>query len=111
MVQRKFGSYEELATRIPAGELSTLLKVSSSLASTMELAEVLQIAIESVANLLNLGTGAIYTLENENLVLSLANVRAPRPLEIKAKAMIAPVSVPLAPKWFMIKKGICVGRM
>ena len=69
MVQRKFGAYEELATRIPARELSTLLKVSSSLASTMELAEVLQIAIESVANLLNLGTGAIYTLENENLVL------------------------------------------
>ena len=69
MVQRKFGAYEELATRITARELSTLLKVSSSLASTMELAEVLQIAIESVANLLNLGTGAIYTLENENLVL------------------------------------------
>ena len=69
MGQRKFGRYEDLATRIPAKELSTLLKVSSSLASTMELSEVLQIAIESVTELLNLGTGAIYTLENETLIL------------------------------------------
>ena len=69
MVQKNFENYEELTKRIPAEELSTLLKVSSSLASTMELAEVLQIAIESVTNLLGLGTGAVYTLQNENLVL------------------------------------------
>lgn len=69
MARKKSGLYEELATRIPAKELSTLLKVSSSLASTMELAEVLQIAVESLTNLLSLGTGAIYTLENEYLVL------------------------------------------
>ena len=69
MGQADFGPYEELATRIPAKELSTLLKVSSSLASTMELAEVLQIAIESATELLHLGTGAIYTLENETLIL------------------------------------------
>jgi len=69
MGQRKFGRYEDLATRIPAKELSTLLKVSSSLASTMDLSEVLQIAIESVTELLKLGTGAIYTLENETLIL------------------------------------------
>jgi putative nucleotidyltransferase with HDIG domain len=69
MVQRKFGAYEELATRITARELSTLLKVSSSLASTMELAEVLQIAIESVTDLLGIGTGAIYTLDHETLIL------------------------------------------
>ena len=66
---RKFGRYEDLATRIPAKELSILLKVSSSLASTMELSEVLQIAIESVTELLRLGTGAIYTLENDILIL------------------------------------------
>jgi putative nucleotidyltransferase with HDIG domain len=60
---------EELTARIPANELSTLLKVSSSLASTMELAEILQIAIESVADLLRIGTGAIYTIEGEMLVL------------------------------------------
>jgi hypothetical protein len=51
----EFATYETLATRISAKELSTLLKVSSSLASTMELSEVLQIAIESVADLLGLG--------------------------------------------------------
>lgn len=69
MAQRKSGMYEELAARIPAKELSTLLKVSSSLASTMELKEVLQIAIESVTDLLALGTGAIYTIEKDTLIL------------------------------------------
>lgn len=64
-----FDTYEEFAARIPAKDLSTLLKVSSSLASTMELGEVLQIAIESVTDLLGLGTGAIYTLEDDMLVL------------------------------------------
>ncbi len=62
-------AYEELAIHIPAKELSTLLKVSSSLSSTMELAEVLQIAIESVTDLIGIETGAIYTLENERLYL------------------------------------------
>jgi len=61
--------YEELTTRISPKELSTLLKVSSSLASTMELDCVLQIAIESAADLMNLQTGAIYTLELGNLLL------------------------------------------
>jgi putative nucleotidyltransferase with HDIG domain len=69
MSRSKPDTYEQLATRIPAKELSTLLKVSSSLASTMELAEVLGIAIESVTDLLGLGTGAVYTLDNETLVL------------------------------------------
>jgi len=69
MAKKKTGLYEELTQRIPASELSTLLKVSSSLASTMELAEVLQIAIESVTNLLGIGTGAIYTLDHDTLIL------------------------------------------
>jgi putative nucleotidyltransferase with HDIG domain len=61
--------YEELTARVSPKELSTLLKVSSSLASTMELDCVLQIAIESAADLMNLQTGAIYTLELGNLLL------------------------------------------
>lgn len=61
--------YEELTTRISAKELSALLKVSSCLASTMDLIEVLQIAIESAADLFGLNTGAIYTLENGELYL------------------------------------------
>ena len=69
MGQINFDTYEELANRISAKEMSTLLKVSSSLASTMELSEVLQIAIESVTDLLKLGSGAIYTLENKSLLL------------------------------------------
>jgi len=63
-------SYVNLATRAPAKELWTLLKISSSLASTLEPSEVLQIAIEGAADLLSLETGAIYTLENDALYLA-----------------------------------------
>jgi len=69
MEHKEFQTYEQLTTRIAAKELSTLLKVSSSLASTMDLAQVLQIAIESAVDLLELDTGAIYTLEDETLCL------------------------------------------
>jgi len=67
--QTEINTYEDLATRIPAKELSTLLKVSSSLASTMDLIQVLQIAIENTTGMLDLETGAIYTCENEELFL------------------------------------------
>ena len=69
MEQPNSTSYENLATRAPAKELLTLLKVSSSLASTLDLAEVLQIAIESATDLLGMETGAVYTLENDALYL------------------------------------------
>lgn len=69
MEQPSSSPYENITTQTPAKELWTLLKVSSSLASTLDLAEVLQIAIESAADLLGLDTGAIYTLENDFLYL------------------------------------------
>ena len=69
MERTEINKYEDLATRIPAKELSTLLKVSSSLASTMDLIQVLQIAIENTTGMLDLETGAIYTCENEELFL------------------------------------------
>lgn len=59
----------EVSTRIPARELSTLLKVSSSLASTLILSDVLQIAIESTTSFMGLDTGAIYTIEDGRLYL------------------------------------------
>jgi putative nucleotidyltransferase with HDIG domain len=62
-------SYENLAAKAPVKELWTLLKVSSSLASTLDLSEILQIAIESAIELLSLDTGAIYTLESQVLYL------------------------------------------
>jgi len=61
--------YEELTQQISAKELSTLLKVSSALASTLDLEEVLQLAIENATDLLSLNTGAIYILENNSLYL------------------------------------------
>ncbi len=69
MAHPEITKYEDLTTRIPAKELSTLLKVSSSLASTMDLIKVLQIAIESTTDMLELETGAIYTFENDELFL------------------------------------------
>lgn len=69
METRKFEAYEAITNRIPAKELLTLLKVSSSLASTMDLTEVLQIAIASAVDLIGWDTGAIYTLEREFLHL------------------------------------------
>ncbi|MGD8406326.1 MAG: hypothetical protein PVJ21_21905 [Anaerolineales bacterium] len=61
--------YDELTQQISAKELSTLLKVSSALASTLELEEVLRITIESAATLLSIETGAIYMLEKSDLYL------------------------------------------
>ena len=61
--------YDELAQQISPKELSTLFKVSSALASTLELTEVLQIAIESATDLFDLDTGAIYLLESKDLYL------------------------------------------
>lgn len=69
MKPNEFEKFEKLTKQVPANALSTLLKVSSSLASTMDLAQVLQIAIGSAVELLGLDTGAIYTLENLSLRL------------------------------------------
>ena len=54
---------------IPAKELATLLNVSNALASTLDLPEILQIAISSVVDLLEIETGAIYILEGDHLYL------------------------------------------
>jgi putative nucleotidyltransferase with HDIG domain len=70
-------NYEDLTTRIAAKELSTLLKVSSSLASTMDLIKVLQIAIENTAVMLGVETGAIYTFENGDLYLGATTPQLP----------------------------------
>jgi HD-GYP domain-containing protein (c-di-GMP phosphodiesterase class II) len=60
---------EKIAKWIPVEELSALLKASSALASTLDLGDVLQIAIESAVDLLKLDTGAIYTLDEKVLYL------------------------------------------
>ena len=60
---------DQLTQQIPAKELSTLLKVGGTLASTLDLSEVLQIAIESAVDLIGLDTGAIYSIEGDRLYL------------------------------------------
>jgi putative nucleotidyltransferase with HDIG domain len=71
-------SYDKITTRLQAEELSTLLKVTSSLVSTLDLGEVLQIAIESTTGLLGLDTGAIYTLDDGTLHLGATTPALPR---------------------------------
>ncbi len=56
-------------TDLPPQELSTLLEVSASLASTLDLEQVLQKAIESAVRVLGLETGAIYLIEAARLFL------------------------------------------
>jgi HD-GYP domain-containing protein (c-di-GMP phosphodiesterase class II) len=59
----------EIAQRMPAKEFSTLLKVSSALASSLDLPVVLQTAIDSAVEVIGLDTGAIYLLEDSSLFL------------------------------------------
>jgi len=80
-------SFENLTTRAPVKELWTLLKVSSSLASTLDLSETLQIAIESAAELLGLDTGAIYSIENN--VLYLGATTPPLPFQFPEELRLA----------------------
>lgn len=54
---------------MPDSQLGLLLKVSAALTSTLDLAEVLQIAVESAVEVLGLHTGAIYTIDNDVLYL------------------------------------------
>lgn len=58
-----------ISRQMPAEELSLLLKVSSALASSLDLPTVLQTAIDSAVTVLRLETGAIYTLEGDQLLL------------------------------------------
>lgn len=66
---KKFPPDIHIAQQIPAEELSTLLKVSSALAASLDLPTVLQTAIDSAVTVLRLETGAIYTLVDDQLFL------------------------------------------
>jgi len=56
-------------SRMPSARLSRLLEASVKLASSLDLDDVLQSAIECAVRVLELDTGAIYLLEEEELVL------------------------------------------
>lgn len=67
MSRKKLRHPSDIPHTIPAKELSTLLTVSSTLATSLDLPVVLQKAIDSAVEVLSLDTGAIYILE-ENLL-------------------------------------------
>ncbi len=65
----KNGARNTYTNKLPPQELSTLLEVSSTLADSLDLGQVLQKAIESAVEVLALDTGAIYLLDGETLFL------------------------------------------
>lgn len=54
---------------MPSEDLAALLNVSSMLAATLDLSSIMQTAINSACEVMSLETGAIYLLEDNNLVL------------------------------------------
>jgi putative nucleotidyltransferase with HDIG domain len=71
----------DITGRIPFKELSTLLKVSSSLATSLDLNIVLQTAIESTCEILEVDTGAIYEFMDEKLFLGATTPPLPPEME------------------------------
>jgi putative nucleotidyltransferase with HDIG domain len=69
MTPKRILQYHNVAQQIPARQLSTLLKVSGALATSLDLPVVLQIAIDSAVEVLGLDTGAIYSLDGDLLYL------------------------------------------
>lgn len=55
--------------RMPSEDLAALLKVSSMLASTLDLPSIMQTAIAAACDVMDLETGAIYLLEGATLAL------------------------------------------
>ena len=68
MGHKKAGISTDASSMHPRS-LATLLNVSNALSVSLDLNEVLQTSIESVANTLGIGTGAIYILEDNHLYL------------------------------------------
>ncbi len=63
--------------RMPSEDLAALLRVSSMLASTLDLPSIMQTAITSACELMDLDTGAIYLLDGLALVLQATAPSAP----------------------------------
>ncbi len=57
------------AGRMPAAQVASLLRVTQSLGTSLDLAVVLQTAIDSAVDVTGLDTGAIYLLEGDQLVI------------------------------------------
>ena len=68
-MQPQIPDLEQQARSIHPQGLATLLKVSNALSASLDLNEVLQTAITSVTDTIGVETGAIYTLEGDELYL------------------------------------------
>lgn len=77
------------ARRMPSEDLAVLLEVSAALASTLDLAAIMQTAIVSACQVMGLETGAIYLLKDTTLALQ-ATV-PPLPPEFPEEYRNAPI--------------------
>lgn len=79
------------AREIPAEQLSVLLDVGRSLASTLDLAAVLQTAVDGAVSVIGLQSGAIYLLEDDSLFLGATTPALPADFpRMLRRAPIAP---------------------
>lgn len=80
----------EEETKQRARELATLLEVSQALTATLDLDTVLQTSIDGAIDLLKVGSGAIYLLDGETLVLRAAT--PPLPTQFPEELRRAPLA-------------------
>lgn len=76
---------QEDGRRLEQSHLSALLKVSLTLAGSLDLREVMQAAVEGAVDVLELDTGAIYLLEGPYLVLGATTPALPLDLPDEAR--------------------------
>ncbi|PKQ29466.1 MAG: hypothetical protein CVT60_05155, partial [Actinobacteria bacterium HGW-Actinobacteria-10] len=67
----------DIAECMPSRDLATLLKVSIALGSSLDLGKVLQTAVESAVEVLDLETGIIYTMDDDILFMGAATPSLP----------------------------------
>ncbi len=81
--------WAEQGPDLPAARLAALLKVSSSIASSLDLTVVLQTAIDAAVEVLELDTGAFYLLDHQSLFLGATTPPLPpdMPAELRHAAM------------------------
>jgi putative nucleotidyltransferase with HDIG domain len=68
---------EVVSTRMPRGDLSALLRVSLALSGSLDLTVVMQTAIDAAVEVLGFDTGAIYRIEDGELVLGATTPELP----------------------------------
>jgi len=89
VAKQRPGTRTEPGSDLSAARLAALLKVSSSIASSLDLTVVLQTAIDAAVEVLQLDTGAFYLLDDRSLFLGATTPPLPAdmPAELRYAAL------------------------